>query len=70
MPLPLAEQHRDRLFNAPVKRLIGQVEYSGVIDQIWLGSRSSQRFYRVHYDDGDVGHLTQKEAAASWVATL
>ena len=70
MPLPLAEQQRDRLFNAPVKRLISQVEYSGVIAEISVGSRSSQRVYRVQYDDGDEQDITEKEAAASWVATL
>ena len=71
-PLPDAEQHRDRLLNAPVKRRSahGHVVFSGVIDEIGVGTRTAQRLYRVLFDDGDMEHITQKEAAASWVATL
>ena len=72
VPLPDAEQRRDRLLNAPVKWRSddGHVVFSGVIDEVGIGTRTAQRLYRVLFDDGDVVHITQKEAAASWVATL
>ena len=72
VPLPDAEQRRDRLLNSPVKWRSddGHDVFSGVIDEVGIGSRTAKRFYRVLFDDGDMLHITQKEAAASWVATL
>jgi len=59
--MPTAEKERDPFFRARIRRTIDGTEFAGVIDEIDIGRTSGDILYLVHYEDGDVEHLTRDQ---------
>ena len=46
------------------------VSHIGVVKCILIGEQSQQRLYEVHWQDGDIGHLSAEAAIAGWEPLL
>eukprot|EP00969_Alexandrium_andersonii_P231195 10210997-Alexandrium_andersonii.AAC.1 len=59
--LPAAEKELDPLSKAVVRRVIDGEMFIGHVQDIDCGRISKERFYRVRYTDGHLGHLTKDQ---------
>lgn len=68
--LPASDKMRDPFYKTRVKNVINDTVFFGYVTDIGVGKLTSERLYRIAYDDGDLQHATIDQVKAMQLSKL